>query len=270
MLYFSNAKINIGLNVVAKRTDGYHNLESVFYPIPLQDALEFVPAKKTQITNSGISIDCDDDDNLILRAFRCLQKDFQLPELAFHIFKKIPFGAGLGGGSSNAAATLLALNEYFELKISTEKLIEYATKIGSDCAFFIENKPALATGKGDILSLCKIELSDYFLLLIRPDFGVSTPLAYSKLKPRKPDHALNELIQNDIVNWKTTVKNDFENAVFEMHPVLASIKNSMYEKGAVYAAMSGSGSAIYGLFKDEVKNTDFPQYWSWGNYLKFE
>jgi len=263
MLYYSNAKINLGLNVVEKREDGFHNIETIFYPISINDALEFIPAEKVGLSSSGIEIDCNLEDNLIIKAYKLLQSDFSLPNLQFHIHKIIPFGAGLGGGSANAAATLQALNTFFELNISKDKLQEYASKIGSDCAFFIKNKPVFAKDKGDVFTDIHIDLLDYYILLIHPGFGVSTVDAYANILPQKPKISVKEIINQPLESWANSLKNDFENPVFQKHSILKTIKSKLYSKGAIYAAMSGSGSSMFGLFKEKPSDKEFKEYWTW-------
>ena len=249
MIVFPNAKVNIGLNVVSKRNDGYHNIETVFYPIKLYDVLEFVVSEKTELSTTGIKIDGNTDDNLILKAYRILKKDFNLPEIKFHLHKIIPFGAGLGGGSSDAAFTLKALNSFFNLGISVEKLKDYAALTGADCTFFIENKPAFASGTGNKLEPIKLDLTQYETVVLFPPVVVSTYEAYKNIFSAKPDFDLRNLCRLPIENWKETVVNDFEKYVFRVFPVVKELKEKLYETGAVYASMSGSGSTVYGIFR---------------------
>ena len=251
MITFPNAKINIGLNILNRREDGYHNIESFFYPINLQDALEIIPTSGAfEFTSSGLAIDCADDDNIVVKAYRLLCADFHLPNVKIHLHKNIPFGAGLGGGSADAAFALSMLNSMFELNISDEKLETYAAQIGADCAFFIKNKPAIAEGIGDVLSLYDLDLKGKFLLLIKPDVSVATASAYRYVNPKMPELSLRESLLKPISEWKNCVANDFELSVFKQYPALAEIKQSLYEIGAVYASMSGSGSSIYGIFDE--------------------
>ena len=260
MIVFPNAKINIGLNVVSKRNDGYHNIETVFYPIKLSDALEFVVSEKTELSTTGIKIEGNTDDNLILKAYRILKKDFNLPEIKFHLHKIIPFGAGLGGGSSDAAFTLKALNSFFNLSISIEKLKYYAAQIGADCPFFIENKPAFASGTGDQLTPINIDLSQYKTVILFPPVTVSTADAYKSILPEKPDFDLRNLCSLPIEKWKETVFNDFEKYVFRIFPIVKELKEKLYEAGALYASMSGSGSAVYGIFSNlpiEISSSEY-------------
>ena len=258
MLTFPNAKINLGLNVVERRSDGYHNIETVFYPFGLSDVLEVVPSDTCMdysFSSSGIELGGDPEDNLIVKAYRLLRSDYQFPAVDISLIKQIPFGAGLGGGSSDAAFMLKGLNELFELKITKRKLEKYAAVLGADCPVFIKNKPVFAGGIGNVFTPVKISLKGYYLLLVKPDIHVSTPLAYSLVVPEIPSHSLLELIQEPVAQWKDTIKNDFEKSVFAAYPEIESIKNQLYAMGAVYASMSGSGSSVYGLFKAEPEKT---------------
>ncbi|MBQ7941854.1 MAG: 4-(cytidine 5'-diphospho)-2-C-methyl-D-erythritol kinase [Muribaculaceae bacterium] len=250
MIKFPNAKINLGLNIVNRRPDGYHDIETVFYPINLQDAVEIVPAKgnETTLTTYGRKINCPVEKNLVMKAFRALEKDFNLPPVDIHLHKNIPDGAGLGGGSSDAASTLLILNEMFKLGIPTSDLAKRAARLGADCAFFIYNTPMKATGIGDILSPAEVRLQGKTLLLVKPDVSVPTAEAYSMVKPQKSETDIISILNSPVDTWHNTLKNDFETSVFAKHPELATIKAQIYEKGAIYASMSGSGSSIFGIF----------------------
>ncbi|NQU53872.1 MAG: 4-(cytidine 5'-diphospho)-2-C-methyl-D-erythritol kinase [Bacteroidetes bacterium] len=256
MISFPNAKINIGLNVVSKREDGYHNLETIFYPVKLADALELVESKQTGFTASGIEIDGNPENNLVYKAYELLQHDFKLPPVKLHLHKIIPFGAGLGGGSSNAAFALKMLNEYFKLKLSSTKLKLYAAKIGADCPFFIENKPTFATGIGDQFQPVNLDLSEYEILIVKPNISVSTPEAYQNVIPAKPKFNLKDIENLPIEKWRDTIKNDFEKSVFEKYPEIKNLKQTLYKIGAVYASMSGSGSAVFGIFRHLPVDTD--------------
>lgn len=251
MLVFPNAKINIGLNVVSRRPDGYHNLETFFYPISLCDALEFIPAAKTELTVVGKSLDGTPETNLVMRAFRLLQNRFHLPELAICLQKHIPTGAGLGGGSADAAFMVKALNTYFDLQLSDDELENYAAELGADCAFFVRNRPTLATGIGNEFEPFSLSLSGWHLLLVKPNIHISTAEAYARVQPRPWEVPLRELLALPISEWRYEIRNDFEVSCFAAHPVLAQIKAEMYDLGATYAAMSGSGSAMYGLFSEK-------------------
>jgi 4-diphosphocytidyl-2-C-methyl-D-erythritol kinase len=249
MIVFPNAKINIGLNVVSKRADGFHNLETIFYPVKLADALEIVDSDKTELSVSGIPIDGILEDNLVLKAYHLLKKDYNLPALKFHLHKVIPFGAGLGGGSSDAAFTLKMLNDYFKLGLTFGQLTKYAAQIGSDCTFFISNKPAFATGVGDQLQGITLTLSEFKIIIVKPSFSVSTPEAYKDVTPAKPRFSLKEINLIPITDWREVVVNDFEKNIFEKYPEIRDIKETLYDMGAVYASMSGSGSSVFGIFR---------------------
>jgi len=257
MILFPNAKINIGLNIVSKRPDGYHNLESIFYPIAIKDALEVVEADKLQFSSSGIVIPGNANDNLCLKAYHLLKKDFtKLPSVKIHLHKHIPIGAGLGGGSADASFFIRLLNQKFSLGMENSQMEQYASKIGSDCAFFIQNKPAYAIEKGDQLSSLDLDLSIYFVVLVMPDVQVSTAEAYQDVITAPVSVSLTELIKLPVADWKLHIKNDFEPSVFSKYPVIAKIKATLYDAGALYASMSGSGSSVYGIFRDPLK---FPE-----------
>ena len=256
MVTFPNCKINIGLNILRKRNDGFHDIETVFYPVQLCDILEIVerPANNNLpvFHNTGLIIDSPVEKNLCVKAYRLLQADFNLPVVVMHLHKIIPFGAGLGGGSSDAAYVITSLNKIFSLGLSAEKMCDYAAKIGSDCAFFINSMPSVAEGRGEILEKIDLNLSGFQILLIKPEIHISTAEAYSGVIPEIPKSKLKDVIKLPIEHWKDFVFNDFEKNLFIKHPRLAQIKNKLYEIGAVYAAMSGSGSTIYGLFRDKT------------------
>lgn len=249
MIGFPNAKINLGLNVIERRADGYHNLETVFYPVTLSDILEILPGKSFHFEASGLALEGDPENNLVVRAYRLLNTAFNLPPVNIFLHKVIPFGAGLGGGSSDAAHTLKLLNEMFELNLSNIQLNEYAVKLGADCPFFIENQPSFATGTGNILSPINIDLSEYQMVIVKPPFGVETVWAYQSITPRKPRKSISEIINQPIETWREELTNDFECTVFEKYPQIGSIKQALYDNGAVYASMSGSGSSVYGIFR---------------------
>ncbi len=266
MICFPNAKLNIGLYVTEKRSDGYHNIETLFFPTSLCDALEILENKEGDTplhwSSSGITLDGKDEDNLCVKALNLLRQDYDIPPLKMHLHKVIPFGAGLGGGSADAAFALKALNEMFNLGIDTPKLIAYAAKLGADCAFFIRNIPQTATGIGDILSPCKINLKGYHLLLVKPDIHVSTPEAYRGIKPKQLAVPFYEQLRLPVEEWKGVIKNDFEESVFPNHPGIKAIKEKMYAGGALYASMTGSGAAVFGLFKNKPE-MDFPGCFVW-------
>lgn len=252
MIYFPHCKINIGLQITNKRSDGFHDIETIFYPVAIQDALEFVEAREFQFTLSGIDIEGDDNDNLVVKAYNLLKSEYKLPPLHIHLHKHIPSGAGLGGGSSDAAFMLSELNEHFDLKIKMRKLMEYALQLGSDCPFFINPVPSLAKGRGEILEEIEINLSDMFLAVIKPPIHISTAEAYKNIVPKIPEISLAELIKEPIEKWKNTVHNQFEDYAFSKYPEIQNIKDELYNNGATFALMSGSGSAVYGIFRNEV------------------
>lgn len=253
MIVYPNAKINIGLNIVEKRPDGYHNIETIFYPIGLCDVLEVTPSETCSdysFSSAGIPVGGDPEDNLIVKAYHLLRSEYQFPAVDISFVKQIPFGAGLGGGSSDAAFMLKTLNELFELKITPRKLERLAAFLGADCPVFIKNKPVYATGIGNEFTAVKLKLKGYYLLLVKPDIHVSTPEAYALVKPAQPEISLLESIQQPIEQWRGLIKNDFEMSVFARYPQIGAIKQQMYDAGAVYASMSGSGSTVYGIFRD--------------------
>ncbi|HNY59938.1 MAG: 4-(cytidine 5'-diphospho)-2-C-methyl-D-erythritol kinase [Bacteroidales bacterium] len=254
MISFPNAKINLGLSVIACRDDGFHNIETLFYPVPLFDILELVKSSdiKTKFTRSGIEVASDYDSDLCMRALNLLKKDFEIPPLKIHLHKNIPPGAGLGGGSSDGAFMIKMLNEYFELGLTEQQMENYAGILGSDCPFFIRNHPRFAKGKGNEFEDVNIDLSGYFLLIIKPPFSISTKEAYESIKPSKSQVNLYKLSELPVSQWQGKMVNDFETVVFKKHPILSEIKSNLYELGAVFALMSGSGTAIYGIFKHEI------------------
>lgn len=257
MIIFPNIKINIGLNIVSKREDGYHNIETIFYPVNHHDILEIIDSDRFEFINTGIEIDCPADNNLCVKAYNLLNESHNLPPVKIILHKIVPFGTGLGAGSSNAAHTLILLNEKFNLKIPDQELINIATKIGADCAFFIKNKPVFAEGVGNIFTDIKLDLTGHFLVLCFPRVSVSTSDAYAGCTPRIPQKSLREQIQNPIESWKDLIKNDFENSVFVKHKILSEIKKELYNSGAIYAQMSGSGSAIFGIFNNNPEDLKF-------------
>ena len=262
MICFPNAKINLGLNIVSKRDDGYHNLETIFYPIGLKDALEIIESNTTDTYNfysQGIKIDGNLEDNLIIKAYHLLAAENKIPPIDIHFIKNIPFGAGLGGGSSDAAFMLKLLNDTFLLGYSTEELERKAVKLGADCPFFIKNKPAFAEGIGDKLTSFDLDLKEYNIVLVKPDVFVSTKEAYSLIIPQSPEFSLREIIKKPVSEWKKYMKNDFEKSVFSKYPEIENIKNKLYEMGALYASMSGSGSSVFGIFKDTTDISSFQE-----------
>ncbi len=254
MVTFPSCKINLGLQVIRKRHDGYHDIETCFYPIPWTDALEVVIADRFSFTASGNSIPGDVTNNLCVKAYELLKRDFDLAPVAIHLHKVIPTGAGLGGGSSDGAYALRLLKQIFDLKLSQDKLKDYALRLGSDCPFFIEDKPMLGSGRGEALTDISIDLNGKFLVLIKPDVHVSTAEAYSGVKPTALSQSIKNILeQKPIAEWKNFLKNDFEQSVFVNYPVIRDIKEKLYEHGALYASMSGSGSAVFGIFEKPVE-----------------
>lgn len=261
MITFPNAKINLGLNIVEKRPDGYHNLETIFYPINLQDALEVTRRenndKEYTLHISGSPLEGEPEDNLVVKAYKLLKKNYPgLLPVDIHMYKHIPAGAGLGGGSSDAACMIKLLNDKFSLGLSTERMEEYAVKLGADCAFFIRNKPVFATGIGNLFEPVELSLKGYHIILIKPDIFVSTRDAFAEIKPVRPAVSLKEIVKQPMETWKHSMKNDFEDSVFKKFPEIAAIKDELYDLGAVYAAMSGSGSSVYGIFKAPIENVE--------------
>lgn len=252
MIIFSNCKINLGLRVLRKRADGYHDLETVFYPIPFHDVIEVIRIEQPpmQFSSSGITVDVAPEQNLCMKAYALLSRYVEVPPVQLHLHKNIPSGAGLGGGSANAAFTLKLLNTKLNLGLSTEQLLDMALQLGSDCPFFIVNQPCFAAGRGELLEPVDLsQLKQYKIAIVNPGIHISTAWAFSKLTPEAGGPSVKEIIQQPVGTWRQQLVNDFEEVVFAEHPALRDIKIKMYRHGAVYAAMSGSGSAMYGLFE---------------------
>ncbi len=247
MLFFPNAKINIGLNIVSKREDGYHNLETIFYPIGWKDVLEIVPSSTPGFKCTGITV--EGGENLCEKALKLLKVDYDIPDVFIHLHKNIPTGAGLGGGSSDAAFTLMGLNQLFNLGISKHELKGYALQLGADCPFFIDNVPSFASGVGEELIPLDLDLKGHYLVVVKADVFVSTSEAFSAVTPKPSDFSLVDEIQKPLSDWR--LKNDFEDSIFKHHPKLLAIKNTLTGAGAVYTSMSGSGSSIYALFSSK-------------------
>lgn len=260
MNIFPIAKVNLGLNVVERRADGYHNLQTVFYPVDIKDALEVFPMADDfpsevdcDIKVTNIKVEGDEQRNLVVRAYNLLKKDFPaLPRVHAHLYKGIPTQAGMGGGSSDASAMLLLLNEQFQLGLSQEQLIRYAAQLGADCAIFILNRPAYAEGIGEKLYPINLHLNGWYMGVVRPDIPVPTKEAFARITPQMPPKCCKDIVAQPIETWKDELTNDFEQSVFVAHPELAAIKERLYHLGATYAAMSGSGSALFGLFKQPI------------------
>ncbi|MEX1202561.1 MAG: 4-(cytidine 5'-diphospho)-2-C-methyl-D-erythritol kinase [Ferruginibacter sp.] len=271
MVVFPGCKINIGLNILNKRLDGYHHLQTIFYPIDIKDALEIivVPNQPTAVVfrSSGIEIIGNSNQNLCVKAYHLLKKDF--PELApveMHLHKTIPMGAGLGGGSADAAFALLLLNQLFELQLSTDSLMKYALQLGSDCPFFIYNKPCLATGRGEIIEPIQLDLSAYKILVVNPGIHINTTMAFKHITPGIHTTDLRKIIEHPISQWKNLLINDFEKTIFEQEPAIQYLKESLYQAGALYASMSGSGSSVFGIFDTQFnQQLNLPQecYYKW-------
>jgi 4-diphosphocytidyl-2-C-methyl-D-erythritol kinase len=270
MICFPSCKINLGLRITQKRADGFHALETVFYPITLRDALEIIIEPETSaapitFTSSGLAINGDPSDNLCYKAYFLLKKDYpSIPNVKMHLHKTIPMGAGLGGGSADGAFTLVALNQLFNLQIPEQALLDYALQLGSDCPFFIINTPAFATGRGEILKPINLYLDGYSIVIVNPGIAISTKLAFSLITPKVPDTNMEAIICEPVTSWKEKLINDFEQPIFNSFPELANIKETLYQKGAVYASMTGTGSTVYGIFPTSLMDTlsfNFPSHY---------
>lgn len=266
MILFPNCKINLGLHITSKRPDGFHNLQTFFYPVPLTDALEIVTSENKkedlEFKLSGARIE-GAADNICTKAFYLLKKDFpQLPPVKMHLHKAIPIGAGLGGGSADGAFVLLLLNQKYNLQLSDLQLWQYALQLGSDCPFFIKNVPCLASGRGEELQPMPLDLFSYKIILVNPGIHINTGWAFSQLQPKEPTTPLAQIIQLPVNEWKEKLLNDFELPIFEQHPAIKNLKEDLYAAGAVYASMSGSGSTVYALFEKQKETTfSFPPHY---------
>ena len=270
MVSFPNAKINLGLDIIEKRNDGYHNISSCFYPIKLTDVLEIIESNKFSFSSTGFTIPGQSKENLVIKAYQLLKKDFDLPEVAIHLHKSIPTGAGLGGGSADGAYTLKMLNTLFELYLDDTILIDYASTLGSDCPFFIYSLPMIVEGRGDLIRPCGLKLKGYYLFIIKPDFAISTIEAYQEVIPIYPENSIEEILDNPSPEtWKDVLKNDFETGLFKKNPELKEIKKQLFKHGALYASLTGSGAAIFGIFReDPVMDAVFPKmYFTWKGKL---
>jgi 4-diphosphocytidyl-2-C-methyl-D-erythritol kinase len=317
MIAFPFCKINLGLRVLDKRDDGYHNIETCLFPVPWKDVLEIIPSNTFSIALTGLEIPGQQQSNIVVKAYEILEKDFSIGPVEIHLHKIIPTGAGLGGGSSDGAHTLKVLNNLFALGLSKERLAGYASRLGSDCPFFLESSPMIATGRGEVLENISVDLSGYTLVIVKPNVHVSTADAYERLsrklnsvdheirapigKPLKPlkgalkniepqkdfvplknlgslkgfegddgsGHALTNVLGAPVDQWRFFLKNDFEDSVFEAHPMIGDVKSRLYKLGATYASMSGSGSSVFGLFKDDVScENKFPGMVCWKETIK--
>lgn len=248
-----NSKINLGLRVVSRRPDGYHNLETVFYPIPLQDELTVETAQDDEIIVEGIPVEGNPMNNLVMRVLHLLREEGHLiPSIRVILKKNIPSGAGLGGGSSDAAFMMKMLNEMFSLGLTIEKMEQLVSRLGADCAVFIQNKPVFAEGIGNLFTPIHLSLKGWHLVLIKPDDFISTKEAYALIEPKRPNTSLIQLVNEDVRLWNGLILNDFETSVFPHHPKVKEIRDELYNMGAVYAAMSGSGSSVFGLFTNQI------------------
>jgi len=269
MLVFPNAKINIGLNIVEKRPDGFHNIESCFYPVGWSDALEITLAERFSFHSDGIAIPGNPGDNLCAKAYEMLSRDYNLPPVKIHLLKTVPIGAGLGGGSADAAFTIKALNQLFDLGITIEEQEQYARLIGSDCAFFIRNKPMYCFEKGDRFDTIDVNIAGKWIALVNPGIHISTVEAYSGVVAKRSTENLRNILREPITKWKGCVRNDFEATLFEKYPLLREVKEKLYGLGAEYAAMSGSGSTLFGIFdKEQDVKPHFPHFRLWQGFLK--
>jgi len=273
MICFPNAKINIGLRILEKRSDGYHNIESIFYPVGWCDVLEAIPMEgfgKIELHLSGIPVPGrTNNDNLCVKLYKLLLKKYKLPSLKVWLHKTIPIGAGLGGGSSDAAHFMKMLNEMCDLTLSTDEMKEYVGSLGSDCVFFIENRPVVAFNRGDVTEAINLDLSSYYIALVYPDTQISTPFAYSLINAKQCEDSLKNIVDVTISSWKDCVFNDFEEPLFAKFPLIAEVKEYLYKQGALYTAMTGSGSAVYGIFDKKIDIAGkFPHYKTWSGELK--
>jgi 4-diphosphocytidyl-2-C-methyl-D-erythritol kinase len=249
MVVFPHAKINIGLYITEKRADGFHNLETLFFPVlGLCDALEFVQSDAMQCTVTGTNLQIADKDNIVMKAYQMLLRDFPLPPLHIHLQKNIPHGAGMGGGSADAAFMIKALNEKFQLDLSLPQMIEYAAALGSDCPYFLYNTPCIGKGRGEILEEFPLSMPNYYIAILKPELNISTAEAFKGIQPKALDTPLQDLLLQPITSWKETIHNQFEDSLFPQYPILSEMKEYLYASGARYASLSGSGSVVYGIF----------------------
>ena len=269
MICFPNAKINVGLNILERRRDNFHNLESVFYPVDWTDVLEIVRSDSFRFTLTGIKVEGNPEENLCAKVYKSLREKYKLSPVHIHLHKNIPVGAGLGGGSSDAAFTLKLLNQLFQLNLSVQEMQHIIRPFGSDCAFFIENKTVFAFEKGDQFEEVSIDLRGKFLIMIYPDLHISTREAYDGIIPKQPGIRIKGCVKSEFSLWKDMLGNDFETGIFLKYPLLAQLKERLYKMGAVYASMSGSGSTLYGIFEKEMElPNSFPEnYRTWMGFL---
>lgn len=266
MIVFPNAKINLGLNIVSKREDGYHNLETIFYPIMIKDALEIIVSDKSEDSffESGAKVGVEIYSNLVMKALLLMREHYEIPPLEIHLLKNIPFAAGIGGGSADGSFMLKLLNDKFTLGISDQDLATMARKLGADCPFFIYNRPLFASGIGELFEEVTLSLDRYYLVLVKPNIHVSTKEAFALIKPKQPEISLKEVIKTPVSEWKSTMKNDFESSIFPQFPEIEHLKAKLYDLGAVYASMSGSGSSVYAIFEEKTDvKSHFSDYYVW-------
>jgi 4-diphosphocytidyl-2-C-methyl-D-erythritol kinase len=254
MVVFPNAKINIGLNILSKREDGYHNISSCFYPINFYDVLEILPSKKFSFQSTGIAIPDSKEENLCVKAYQLLHNDYGIEPMQIHLHKNIPIGAGLGGGSADASFTIKVINDLYTLGLNDEQMEAYAGRLGSDCPFFIKNKPVIAEGVGDVFKPIEVDLSEKYLMLVYPDIHIGTKEAYAGVVPLQPQNSIADILNSGIQNWKNKLHNDFEKSILPTHQKIQQLKDQMYNLGAEYASMTGSGSAVYGIFNKQVED----------------
>lgn len=260
MICFPNAKINLGLRIVSKRDDGYHNIESCFYPIPLQDCLEVIKAASFSFHSYGLTIPGQSSSNLCVKAYELLKEKYDIPPVEIHLLKHIPMGAGLGGGSADGAATLVALNMLFGIGITDDDLETLALNLGSDCPFFIRNHPAIATGRGEQLAPLSLDLRGHYLAIKNPGIHISTQEAYQGVTPKLSSQTIQKILSGDIQDWKQALSNEFEASIFSRYPEIQQLKEDMYQAGATYASMTGSGSTVYGIFEKPLRKNST---WEW-------
>ena len=272
MICFPNAKINLGLLITEKRNDGFHNIETIFYPVAWNEALEIIENKKSELEFnlilSGLPINGNIADNLLFKAYHLIKAKVSVPYIDVYLHKTLPMGAGLGGGSADAAFFINLTNTQFNLGLSKEIKLEIAKQLGSDCAFFIENTPVLATEKGDVFQTIKIDLSHLWIVIIYPNVHSNTQEAYSLVKPQKNEKSLIDIISQPIETWKTELKNDFEESIFSKYPIVKQVKTELYKSGALYACMSGSGSAVFGLFENKPSVNELAHFQHWIGKMK--
>jgi len=252
MILYPPAKINLGLNILRKREDDYHDIDTCMVEIPFTDILEVTKSDSFEFLQTGITINGTGGTNLCEKAYQLLRREYEIGPVRIHLRKQIPIGAGLGGGSADATYTLMALNQLFQLKLSVQELKELSSELGSDCPFFVEGLPQIAQGRGEVLSIIELDLSNFYLVLLNPGIHVGTKEAYEGVSVNDAVISVHELLKKPIQQWRDSLKNDFETSVFQLFPEIQKLKNSLYDSGAVYAAMSGSGSSVYGLFLDEI------------------